>query len=150
MHVPMSDFSRGPADQTSLQAGKWRVGVSICYEIAFGEEVIHALPDAALLVNVSNNAWFGDSSAPHQVLEMGQMRALETQRWLLSATNDGMTAIVDAGGRIVAEAPRYQRTVLTGKVEPRKGATPYVRWGNVPVVAGLLIGLVWLVVRRRV
>jgi apolipoprotein N-acyltransferase len=141
LQVPMSDFSAGAQQQSPLRADGYAVGTTICYEIAFGEEVIRALPDAAFLVNVSNNAWFGDSAAPHQQLQMGRMRARETGRYLLSATNNGVTAIVDNRGKAVSVAPQFEVAVLTGTVEPRKGATPYVRLGNFPVIAvmGLLL-----------
>jgi apolipoprotein N-acyltransferase len=152
LHVPMSAFSSGAADQPPLRAAGYPVAVAICYEIAFGDELRSFLPRAAFLVNASNNAWFGDSSAPYQMLEMGRMRALETQRYLLSATNDGMTAIVDDHGRVVHEAPRFEVTVLTGRVQPRSGATPYVVAGDKPVLAALVLALAlggWRVRRRQ-
>ncbi|HFC53995.1 MAG TPA: hypothetical protein ENJ43_06140, partial [Gammaproteobacteria bacterium] len=100
------------------------------------------LPEASLLVNVSNDAWWGDSFGPHQHLQIASMRALEGGRPLLRSTNTGITAIVDHRGRITATAPQFQVAVLTGQVQPRQGATPYVRWGNLPVVllmTGMLV-----------
>ena len=143
--VPQADFSAGALQQPLLQAAGYPVGASICYEIAFGEQLIHALPEAAFLVNVSNDAWFGDSLAPHQHLEMARMRARETERYVLRATNTGISAIIDADGNRVARSELFETTTVTGKVQPRAGATPYVRWGNWPVVLvsmGLLI-LAW-------
>jgi apolipoprotein N-acyltransferase len=96
--------------------------------------VIAQLPQAAYLVNVSNDAWFGDSLAPHQHLEMARMRALETGRFLLRGTNTGITAIIGPDGQIRERGPQFETVVVRGEIEPRSGATPYVRWGNWPVV----------------
>ncbi len=148
MDVPMSDFSAGDAGQAPLSAAGIAVGVSICYEDAFGEEMIDRLPVANVLVNVSNDAWFGGSVAPWQHLQMAQMRALETGRPMLRATNTGVTAIVAADGHIQAAAPQFKAAVLTGQVQPRQGMTPYAYWGNAPVVAILLAILCGLAVAR--
>jgi apolipoprotein N-acyltransferase len=139
MHIPMSDFSAGAPDPPVLQVAGHRVGVSICYEDAFGEEVIDALPQATLLVNVSNDAWFGDSIAPAQHLQMARMRALETGRYMLRATNTGISAIIGPGGELRKIAPQFKKYTLTGEVTPMQGATPYVRLGNLPVVLTLLV-----------
>jgi len=151
MQVPMSDFSAGPAVQPPLAVAGQQAGISICYEDAFGEEVIRQLPKATLLVNVSNDAWFGHSIAPQQHLEIARMRAAETGRPLLRATNTGMTAIIDATGRLQKVAPQFEVAALSGEVQQMQGATPYVRFGNVPVViviTGMLV-IPWLLVRRR-
>lgn len=134
MQVPMSDFTAGDPYQPLIQAAGYKIGVSICFEDAFGEEAIRSLPEAALLVNVSNDAWFAGSLAPQQHLQLAQMRAVETARPLLRATNTGMTAIVDHKGKIQAAAPPYEIAVLKGKVQPMAGTTPYVRLGNWPVI----------------
>ena len=141
--IPMSDLDRGTG-RPLLKVGDYWTGASICYEDAFGEEVIEALPEAAYLVNVSNDAWFGDSLAPWQHLELAQLRALETGRWMVRATNTGVSAIVDPRGRIAAISPQFERHVLSGQIEPRAGMTPYASWGNWPpvVVALLVLGLV--------
>ncbi|MEA2094002.1 MAG: apolipoprotein N-acyltransferase, partial [Pseudomonadota bacterium] len=110
------------------------VATSICYEVIFGEQIIKDLPEAALLVNVSNDAWFGKSLAPHQHLEMARMRAKETGRPLLRATNTGISAIIDHGGQITALSLQFEEAVITGSVIPRQGATPYVLLGNAPVI----------------
>jgi apolipoprotein N-acyltransferase len=149
LDVPMSDFSPGPARQPPLQVAGTRAGASICYEIAFGDEVIRALPDAELLVNVSNDAWFGHSLAPYQHLQIARMRALETGRPLLRATNTGITAIVDHRGKVTAALPQFEADVLTATVQPRGGATPYVRLGNLPVVLAVALILGTGLLRRR-
>ncbi|MFP4062563.1 MAG: apolipoprotein N-acyltransferase [Halochromatium sp.] len=134
--VPMSDFSRGRAERPLLRVGDWPAGASICYEAVFPEEVREALPEAAFLINVSNDAWFGDSLAPHQHLQFARLRALETGRWLVRATNTGISAIIDPRGRVQARLPLFERAALTGTLEARAGATPFVRFGSRPTLAG--------------
>jgi apolipoprotein N-acyltransferase len=134
MPLPVADFSSGSLDQPLLRAAGHPVGVSICYEIIFGNQIIAQLPEAAYLVNVSNDAWFGDSLAPHQHLEMARMRALETGRFLLRATNTGISAIVGPDGGLRERGRQFETAVVRGEIEPRGGATPYVRWGDAPVV----------------
>ena len=113
---------------------------SICYEDVFPTEILRYLPRVQLLVNVSDDAWFGDSLAPHQQLQMARMRARETGRYLLSDTNDGITAIVGPRGAILERAPQFRTWVLSGTVRFMEGATPYVRWGNLPVVILCALG----------
>ncbi len=139
--VPMSDFSRGRAEQPLLQVGTHRVGVSICYEDVFPGEVREALPDAAYLINVSNDAWFGDSLAPHQHLEMARLRALENGRALVRATNTGISAIIDHRGRLLGSIPSFERGSYSALIQPRSGSTPFSRWGSLPVliVAALML-----------
>ncbi|MBI5462551.1 MAG: apolipoprotein N-acyltransferase [Gammaproteobacteria bacterium] len=148
MPLPVADFSAGKLGQPLVRAAGYPVGISICYEIIFGEEIIAQLPQAAFLVNVSNDAWFGDSLAPHQHLEMARMRALETGRYLLRATNTGITAIIGPDGTLRERGPQFETTVVRGSIEPRKGSTPYVRWGNWPVVIGATLVVPVAVFRR--
>jgi len=150
MDLPYSSFTPGAAEQPLLKAAGYPVGVSICYEDAFGNEIMRALPQAAFLVNVSNDGWFGNSIALPQHLEIARMSALEAGRYLLRATNTGITAIVDDGGRVLARAPAGRQSVLTGSIEPLAGGTPASWWGNVPAVCIsllLLLGCMWL--KRR-
>lgn len=149
--VPMSDFSPGAAERPLLRVGRHLAGVSICYEDAFPGEVAQALPEAAYLINVSNDAWFGDSLAPHQHLEIARMRALENGRALVRATNTGVSAILDHRGDIQGVVPAFERGAFTGEVEPRTGATPFSALGNVPVVvlSSALLALAALLRRRR-
>ena len=145
LHIPLSDFTRGAEMQPSLAVAGQRVAVNICYEDLFGEEIIRPLPEATVLVNVSNVAWFGDSLAPAQHLRISRMRALETGRTMLRATNTGITAIVDARGAVIARLPPFTAGVLEGKVQGRSGASPYVMTGNYAIVVGcaVLIGAVF-------
>jgi len=144
--MPMSSFSRGSDEQPPLKAAGQLLAPTVCYEDAFGEEVINFLPQATLLINGSNNAWYGDSFAPHQHLQISRMRALETGRPLLRATTNGISAIIDYKGYVVKRSPQFKTYVLSGEVQPRSGATLYVRWGNwaVVIVAFLILGIVGL------
>jgi len=139
LRIPMSDFSAGDHNKTTLQLAGYPAGISICYEDAFGEEVIEALPDAAFLVNASNDAWFGDSLAPHQHLEIARMRALETGRYLLRATNTGISAVIGPKGDIQGRSTAFKTEVLTRKIIPMQGMTPYVLVGNGGIVTLLLL-----------
>ncbi len=143
LNLPYSDFTRGPRDQRPLRAAGQALGASICYEAAYGAEMIRAVPDATLLVNVSNDAWFGDSIAPHQHLQIVRMRAREASRWLVRATNSGITAVIGPNGQLAATIPQFEVGVLRAEVQPLAGATPYSRGGNWPlmILIGVLLGV---------
>ncbi len=130
LRIPMSDFSTGGTTQKPLSVAGQRVAINICYEDVFGEEIIRPLPEATLLVNVSNMAWFGDSLAPGQHLQMARMRTIETGRAMLAATNTGMTAAIDRGGRVIAQLPQYKEGRLDVQVSGYEGATPFIHVGN--------------------
>ncbi len=147
--VPLSDFSRGPENPRPLALGGQFVAPNICWEDAFGEEIIRQLPQATLLVNVSNVAWFGDSLAPSQHLQISRMRALETGRTMLRATNTGVTAIIGPRGNVVARLPQFTEGVLSGEVRGYGGASPYVRFGNYPIVLCCLALVAALALHRR-
>ncbi len=143
LDIPMGDQARGAAVQPPLEVAGQRVAVNICYEDVFGEEIIRALPQATLLVNVTNDAWYGYSHAAAQHNQISQLRALETGRMMLRATNTGVTSIIDRDGRVVQQLPQHQEGVLTGMAQGYTGSTPYVSWGNAAVL--LLIALMLLV-----
>ncbi len=145
LSIPLQDFSRGGGNQQPLAVAGEQVAINICYEDAFGEEIIRQLPQATLLVNVSNVAWFGRSIAPSQHLQIAQMRALESGRYMLRATNTGVTAVIAPDGRAEAVAPEFTRATLTREVSGMRGATPFVRWGNLAALAlcAIAIGLAW-------
>ena len=134
MRIAMSDFSPGASWQEPLALAGQRIAPNICYEDLFGEEIIRALPQATLLVNLSNTAWFGNSLAQPQHLQVAQLRALESGRMMLRATNTGMTAVLRTDGSVQAVLPPFSRAVLTAQVQGYTGATPYVRWGNASVL----------------
>jgi apolipoprotein N-acyltransferase len=145
LSIPMSNFSRGAPQQPPLLLGGQRVAVNICYEDVFGEDIARALPQATLLVNLSNTAWFGDSLAQPQHLQIAQLRALETGRTMLRATNTGYTAVVRPNGVVSEVLPAFSAGALRATVQGYGGSTPYARWGNWPVLgiaaAGLLLAL---------
>ena len=134
MKIPMSDFSSGASKKPVIHAAGETIGVSICYEDVFGEEVIAALPEATILINISNDAWFGDSIAPHQHLQMARMRALETGRYMLRSTNTGVSAIINEKGVITASSPQFVPHVTSDNAKTFEGLTPYARFGNSPVI----------------
>jgi apolipoprotein N-acyltransferase len=141
LQIPMSDFAAGSDDKPLLTLAGYAAGVSICYEDAFGEEAIQALPEAAFLVNASNDAWFGDSLAPPQHLQIARMRALETGRFLLRSTNTGISAIIGPEGELLDFSPAFEEHVLKGQIQPMSGMTPYARVGNWAVVLLTLLML---------
>ena len=134
LQIPMGDLSSGGDAQAPLDVAGQKVAVNICYEDVFGEEIIRPLPQATLLVNVTNDAWYGESNAAVQHNQMSQMRALETGRMMLRATNTGVTSIINRDGRVLSQLPQHEEGVLTAEVQGYGGSTPYVRWGNVAVL----------------
>ncbi len=142
MDLPYSGFEAGARDQPALEGAGEKLGITICYEDAYAAEQLTVLREATLLVNVTNDAWFGDSTAAHQHLQISRMRALEAGRPLVRAANDGISAVIEADGKIKKTFPRFEPGVLTATVEPRHGLTPYARVGNTPlvIVCMLIVG----------
>ena len=140
--LPVADFDLGPDAPPLLAAAGQTLGISVCYEIAFGSEILDAVPDATVLVTVSNDAWFGTSIGPHQHLQIARARAVETGRWLLRATNTGITAIVGPDGVIEEQAPQFEIAVLAGEILPMGGMTPYARTGDAVVIVLAALALV--------
>ncbi|MDR4127107.1 apolipoprotein N-acyltransferase [Yanghanlia caeni] len=139
--APMSGFSAGD-EAEPLDAAGLPMGTFICYEAAFPMEVADLLPEAELLINVSNDAWFGESIGPLQHFQITRMRAIEAGRALLRVANTGVTAVIAADGSVTARAPQFEVATITAEVAPRQGATPFVHWREWPVVG--LGGLVLL------
>lgn len=132
--LPMSDFSAGSSAQQPLLIDGIKVAPYICYEIAYPDFVANFANNTGLLITVSNDTWFGHSIGPLQHFQIARMRALETGRSLIRATNDGLTALVDYRGRIVKEIPRFQTGVLTAVAEIRQGKTPFMVLGSWPTI----------------
>jgi apolipoprotein N-acyltransferase len=142
MTIPLGDFGRGSLDQPPFAVGQQRIAFNICYEDVFGEELLPALAGedgATILANVSNIAWFGDSHAWPQHLQISRMRTLETARPMIRSTNTGVTAAIDFDASIIGELPAYQLGALSVTVQGRSGLTPYARTGNWPVAAFCLL-----------
>ena len=149
LSIPLSDFSRGSPDQPPLEVAGQRVAINICYEDVFGAEIARSLPEATLLVNMSNVAWFGDSLAPAQHLQIARLRAIETGRMHLTATNTGITAAIDRDGRVLARLEQFTEGRLEIPAQGYSGATPYVRLRDSPVVVGCLLIFTLFTVRAK-
>jgi apolipoprotein N-acyltransferase len=141
MSLPYVDAEPGPAGQPPLAIAGEKIAVTICYEDVFGAEQLHYMPEASLLVNVSNDAWFGTSIAPHQHLQIARLRAAEVGRYQLRATNTGITAVIGPKGEVIRRLPQFEPGVLESHVQGFTGLTPYARFGNYPVVVGALLTL---------
>ena len=147
--LPMSGFTPGEYEQKLFTVAGQKIAPTICYEDAFGEDVIRFLPEATLLLNASNNAWYGDSFAPHQHVQISQMRALETGRDMMRVTTNGVSALINYKGEIISRSPQFKAHVVSGMVQPRTGTTPYVLWGNYLVLIIIFFGLIGGFVYQR-
>ena len=150
VQIPLGSFSRGGPDQPAIEAGGLRIAVNVCYEDAFGDEMARRSPAANLLVNVSNVAWFGDSLAPGQHLQIARLRAVESGRMHLAATNTGITAAIDRDGRVVARLPQFTEGRLEVRAQGFAGITPYMRFHDWPIVllATAILGAAVFAARR--
>jgi apolipoprotein N-acyltransferase len=150
-NLPHSDLTPGEAVQPLLTATNGiQFGVAICYEDAYGTEQRYALPAAGILINVSNDGWFGDSIAPDQHLEIARMRSLEFGRPTVRSTNTGISAFIGPDGELLQTGKQFVPELMTMDVQPRRGATPYTRSGNLPIIAlcFAILALFWI--RNRV
>ncbi len=144
LNLPMSSFIAGDNRQQLPQAVGLDIGISICYEDAFSTKILTALPKASILVNATNNAWYGNSLAPHQHLQISQNRALETGRPILRASTNGISAFINFNGQLITQSPQFEQAILTEVIQPRQGTTFYVNYQQVPILLiSLLILLVW-------
>ncbi len=139
IELPYSNITAGQNDGT-LQVVGQTAQLGICYEDAFGNEVIKSLPRSSLLINVTHDGWFTGSLEPAQHMQIARMRSLETGRYMVRATTTGPAGIIDEKGKLVATAATHTRQIITHKVQPMTGATPYVKWGN-----SLVVGLSTLI-----
>ncbi len=149
LDIPMGDLARGDAVQPPLAVAGQQVAVNICYEDVFGEEIIRSLPQATLLVNVTNDAWYGNSPVAAQHNQIAQLRSLETGRMMLRATNTGVTSIIGANGKVQQQLPQHEEAVLLGQAQGYDGITPYVRWGNAAILLLLVAMLAYAWLRRN-
>ncbi|WP_051379142.1 apolipoprotein N-acyltransferase [Derxia gummosa] len=154
MVMPLDDFTRGALAQPPIVVRDQRIGPNVCYEDLFGDEIAARFnqpgqPDATVLLNVSNLAWFDDSAALPQHLLASRARSLETGRPMLRATNTGMTAIVGPDGRVQAALPPLKEGVLDGTVQGMTGLTPYARHGDLALLGVVALGVIAVRVRRR-
>lgn len=141
MNLPYTDIVAGEPNQLPLEIAGEKAAVTICYEDLFGAEQLHYFPEASLIVNVSNDAWFGNTIAPHQHLQIARMRSAEVSRYTLRAANTGISGVIDPRGQVVANLPQFEPNVLKTAIQGYTGKTPYVIWGNYLVVIGALMVL---------
>jgi len=144
--LPMSSLTRGPSRQVSLSASGYSVAPFICYEVVYPDFVRRLATDADYLVTISNDTWFGASWGPLQHLQMAQMRALENGRYMVRATNNGVSAIINEKGEILSRTEQFQAQVLEGEIFVMSGRTPFSYWGSWPV---LILCICLLVIARR-
>ncbi len=137
--IPMSSYIPGPKRQAPLEIKNVAIAPFLCYEIAYPELVLNATRNSQILLTLSDDSWFGHSNAAHQQLQMGQMRALETGNYFISATNDGVSAIVNSRGKIINQAPSHEQAILEGEIRVMGGTTPITRTGHNPI-----LGLIFL------
>lgn len=160
MQMPLGDFQRGAKVQPPIGVADQRIGVNICFEDLFGEEIIRplaptieAVQQPTILLNVSNLAWFGDTIALGQHLAIARMRSKETGRPTIRSTNTGATALIDHRGAVIEVLPYNKPGLLVAASQGMQGLTPYLRWGNQPIlltcVVLLMIGL-WPQIRQRI
>lgn len=150
INIPYSDLSQGPDEQPLMQVGDYRLGVSICWEDVFSRDILLALPQANLLVNVSNDAWFGDSTAPHQHVQIAQMRSLESERVMMRATNTGITAFIDHKGRVMSASEQFRSESISAVVHGRSGVTPFYYFARLQWLIALLpVTLLLLGLKRK-
>lgn len=144
INIPMSDLNPGPEQQPLLSVNDVRLGVSICYEDVFSRDINLDLPQANILVNTSNDAWFGDSLAPHQHLEIAQMRSLETGRPMVRSTNTGQSAYIDYQGKILDSMQQFKAQTLTIELQGRSGSTPFLTFASLqPALAWLILAIIF-------
>ena len=147
--IPMSDIASGDEDQALMSVADVPAGITICFEEAFARDVIKDLPEAKLLINVSNDAWFEDSHEPHQHHAIARMRALEAGRYMIRSTNTGISSLIGPHGEVVEQVPQFETAVLRGEVQPLSGATPFVRWGDWLIVSLCVVVMAGLGFRNR-
>ena len=143
MGLPNRDIESGASIQDMPQVNEVFIAPTICYEDIFGSEQLGYFPEANVLVNITNNAWFGKSIAAEQHFQMSRMRAIETGRYLLRSTNTGVTAIVDPHGRIQKRSEPFTFSILTGTFVPMSGVTPYTKYGDSLVLFLIILSLIF-------
>ncbi len=138
LNIPMSNFTPGPTQVIPMQIHGLPVSVFICYESAYPMEIREAA-HSDYIITLSDDSWFGRSLGPYQHQEIAVMRAIETGRPILRATNSGVTSIINSQGQIVASAPLFIATILQGEITPVTGMTPWLNWGIEPVIVFTLL-----------
>lgn len=148
--LPTSIINLGPQAQSGIRVGAVNVSPAVCYELVYPDLMAKSARSAQVLLSVSNLGWFGDSLGPPQFLQMGQMRALETGRYLVYSTNNGPSALINQRGEITQQTRAFTAQTLSGNVFPADGSTPFMRWGSWPLaLLGLLISGATALIQTR-
>ena len=156
--APMSDFARGSTEQAPFSIKRHdqtdiHAALTICYEDVFGGELASRVNNSEkpvnVLINMTNLAWFGKSQASSQQLRLSQLRSLETGLPALRATNTGITSVLGSDGKVLSSLPEFTQASLITQVQAYSGKTPYVRWGNFPILSISCILLIWGLIRHR-
>lgn len=146
--LPMSSFSWGAPNQPPLKVGRWSLAPFVCYEVVYPDLVATDTRVADFILTVSNDSWFGHSIGPKQHFEIARMRALENGRYMIRATNNGISGIIDHRGQLEVSAPQFTEAVISGRATPMAGLTPFGRWGSILVIAPCLLILLFGALRR--
>jgi len=148
--IPMADFTPWDRPQPPIRLAGHNAAVSICYEDAFPHEWRSDVAQSGFLLNVSEDMWFGNSLAPHQRLQMAQFRSRESERPMVRSSNNGLSSLISAKGRVLKIAPQFQEAVVEGEIQPRLGVTPFVQYGDLPaLIVGVFLFLCGLIFGRR-
>lgn len=148
-NLPTSIISPGPKNQVGLTVGELNISPFICYEIVYPSLVAKYSTNADVLITISNDAWFGESIGPPQHFQMAQMRALETGRYIIRATNNGISGIIKPDGSVAIQGGRFTRESITGEVYKARGTTPFMVIGNIPIIVVSLLGLGLIFIQLR-
>ena len=144
--IPITNLSSGQQHQPLVQVDKHPIATLICYEIAYPNLLREQLPDAEWIVSISDDGWFGHSFAMYQQLQMAQVLSIQTGRYQIVANNDGLSSVINTRGKIIDSLPAYQAGILDSHIFPAKGASPWVIWGDSPMIGFslsiILIGLI--------
>ena len=149
LNIPMSDFTSGGRLQGNVSVNGIKMLPTICYEDAYPEDWRRQVAESHLILNISEDAWFGDSLAPHQRLQMARMRAIEFQRPVIRASNSGLSTVIDERGEIAAISPQFEPAIFRSQVVPMQGETPYTTFGQWPLWLWMVLCLVFTVLWRN-
>lgn len=148
--IPMADFTPWTEPQAPVDLAGHSAAVSICYEDAFPHEWRSDVVRSGFLLNISEDMWFGNSLAPHQRLQMAQFRARESERPMVRSSNNGLSSLISARGKILEIAPQFEQAVVEGEIQPRQGITPFVQYGDLPaLIAALILLFSGLIMGRK-
>jgi apolipoprotein N-acyltransferase len=146
--IPMADFTSGGYMQGNVLVNGVKMLPTICYEDAYPEDWRRQIADAGVILNISEDAWFGDSLAPHQRLQMARMRAIEFQRPVIRASNSGLSTVIDARGQIDAISPQFEPDIFSSQVIPMQGETPYTSFGQWPLWLWMTLCVLFMLLRK--